>query len=58
MIAIGLVGPVLPGVENVKIGEPSERTRAIQAHVRPLWEGTTAKGHELVVGLVGVGASG
>ena len=57
-VAVGLVGPVLTGVQHEEVGQSPELAFAVKRHVRALREGSSAQRHELVVGLVGIHSPG
>ena len=58
MVAVGLIGAILPRVEHVKIRQPPVRTAAIERHVRPLRKRPATQRHEFVVGLIGIHPAG
>ena len=57
-VAVGLVGPVLTGVQHEEVGQSPELAFAVKRHLRALREGSSAQRHELVVGLVGIHSPG
>ena len=54
VVAVGLIGAVLSGVEDLERGEAAVVQGAVEVQVRTSAQGAGAEGHHLVVGLVGV----
>ena len=58
MVAVGLIGAVLPRVEEMKVGDITKPAGAVETHLWAVRERTPPQRHELIVGLVGIHAAG